>query len=330
MHSNKMKTTKILSFLIILIFITDLSYGKGISFSGWIARESVRNAFQSKAMKNGKMLDLGKEYSNSTSIWKAPHGYKLTKFDIEGVPAELLEKSSGSDKIILQLHGGAYIIGLIDLYRTLAVRYCRLSKGASVITIDYRVAPENTYPAALIDAYKAWEWLMNKGYKPENIIIVGDSAGGNLTLALTAKLRDEGKHLPGALICMSPWADIAMEGESYKYNIHKDPMFGLKKNEKIPEMKGKIVAYAGNTDTHDKYLSPVYGEFTGFPRMLIQVGTHEVLESDAITVYEKAKAKGVDVTLTRYEGMFHVFQIFGNFKESRMAWKEVAEFLNSN
>lgn len=316
--------------LIVFIFNTGLSYGKGISFSGWIVRESVRNTFQSKAMKNGKMLDMGKEYSSKASKWKAPHGYKLTKFNIEGLPAELLEKGNDSDTVILQFHGGAYIIGLGDLYRTLAVRYCRLSGGASVLTIDYRLAPENIYPAALIDAYKAWEWLLNEGYKPENIIIVGDSAGGNLTLALTAKLRDEGKQLPGALICMSPWADIAMEGESYKYNIHKDPMFGLKENEKIPAMKNKIVAYAGNTDPHDKYLSPVYGEFTGFPRMLIQVGTHEVLESDAVTVYEKAKDKGVDVTLTRYEGMFHVFQIFGNFKESKMAWKEVADFLNRN
>ncbi|MBP7508745.1 MAG: alpha/beta hydrolase [Prolixibacteraceae bacterium] len=325
-----MKASRILSVFIILIFISEFSYGKGISFSGWIARESIRNTFQSRTMKNGKMLEMGKEFATKPSVWKAPHGYKLTKFDIEGVPAELLEKGDGSDTIILQFHGGAYIIGLTDLYRTLAVRYCRLSKGASVLTIDYRVAPENTFPAALIDAYKAWEWLINKGYKPENIIIVGDSAGGNLTLALTAKLRNEGKQLPGALICMSPWADIAMEGESYKYNLHKDPMFGLKENEIIPEMKTKIVSYAGNTDPHDKYLSPVYGEFTNFPRMLIQVGTHEVLESDAITVYEKAKAKGVNVTLTRYEGMFHVFQIFGNFKESRMAWKEVAEFLNRN
>ncbi len=319
---------KILIVLLISLFIGDLTQAKNVSFGGWIARESIRGTFQGKKMKDGKMLEKGKEFALKPSKWKAPRGYTLTKFSIDGLPAEFLEKGKGSDTVILQFHGGAYIIGLMDNYRTLAVRYSRLSKGASVLTIDYRVAPENVFPAALIDALKAWNWLMSKGYKPENIVVVGDSAGGNLVLAMTAKLRDEGKALPGALVCMSPWTDLAMEGESYKYNIYKDPMFGIKKKDIIPEGNKNIVAYAGNTDLHDKYLSPVYGEFNDFPRMLIQVGTHEMLESDAIRVHEKAMSAGVKTTLTRYEGMFHVFQIFGNFPESKRAWKEITEFIN--
>ncbi|MDF2821133.1 MAG: acetylhydrolase, partial [Clostridiales bacterium] len=205
--------------------------------------------------------------------------------------------------------------------------------GVNVASIDYRIAPKYQYPAALEDAQKAWNWLLEQGYKEENIVVVGDSAGGNLALALVAILRDNGKPLPKAIICMSPWADMAGEGESYSYNLYNDPIFGLKKGEtttKKIETSGKIGLYAGDTDPHDKYLSPVYSDFNGFPSMLIQVGTFELIESDSIAVFEKATAAGVNVTLTRYKGMFHVFQLLGNITpEGQAAWEEVGAFLRS-
>jgi acetyl esterase/lipase len=281
-------------------------------------------------MRGKGIIDSGRDSEKRTSDWKPPWGYTLTTYTVDGVPIETVTKKSGnSDRLVLILHGGAYVIGLVDLYRDLAVRYSKISRNAAVMLVDYRIAPEFTFPAALEDAEKAWNWLLARGYKEENIIIAGDSAGGNLALALVMKLRDEDRDLPKAMILMSPWADMTASGESYRENLFKDPMFGKKTwVVRKPAESGATRTYAGNHPLDDPYLSPVYGEFHRFPPMLIQVGTEEILESDAKTVYEKAKAAGVDVTLSRYEGMFHVFQIFGDFiPEVRQAWEEVGDFL---
>jgi epsilon-lactone hydrolase len=298
-----------------------------------VARESLRVIMRVPILYNGAMFESGKVLNEVPSVWKAPKGFRLTKTYVDGLPIELLETNKGSDKIILQFHGGAYIIGYNDFYREIALKYSKMLGGVSVLSIDYRIAPQYTFPAALVDAVIAWNWLLNKGYKPENIIIVGDSAGGNLALALVMKLRDEGCQLPAAMVCMSPWTDMASEGDSYIYNRYNDPMFG----EKLPK-KGEIVTerehfrpeYAGNTDLHYKYLSPAYGEYQDFPPMLIQVGTFELLESDAITVYKKAKSANVDVTLTRYEEMYHVFQFTIGLPESKRAWEEVMLFIGKH
>jgi len=319
-------------FAIVLAF-SGLIFGRTdlkVSFAGTLARESIRLVMQMPALQNGGLFTVGADYASKGSTWKTPTGYTNIKYDLSKSKLELLQNSSGSHKnVIYQLHGGGYVIGFSDMYRNFAVRYSKLSGGADVASLDYRIAPKNTYPAALDDAMEGWEFLLARGYKPENIIVVGDSAGGNLTLALTEKLRDEGKALPLALVCMSPWADLAGKGASHTYNIYNDPMFGIKKGTSISK-SFKSPAYAGNTNLQDKYLSPMYGSFKGFPPMLLQVGTYEVLESDSVTVYEKAKAAGVDVKLTKYYGMFHVFQMAGNMlPESRAAWAEVSAFIKT-
>lgn len=325
-----MKSFKFFFNIIIISAIISCASTDGVSFSGRMVREGLRSAMQTKGFRDGGLFQKGREAAEKPSKWKAPKGYKLTKFTVDSVPMELLETETGSQKIILQLHGGAYIIGLGDGYRNLALKYCKISGGASVLSIDYRIAPEYVYPAALIDAISAWNWLIANGYKPDNILVVGDSAGGNLALALVAWWRDHNGKLPTGMVLMSPWADMAAEGESHTSNLYKDPLFGqiLPENGKpVPKKLLQKPLYAGNTDLHDKYLSPVYGEFTDFPPMLIQVGTYEVLESDAANVAKKAKAVGVDVTLTRYEGMFHVFQQVQMLPESKRAWNEVTEFI---
>lgn len=198
-----------------------------------------------------------------------------------------------------------------------------------MLSVDYRTAPEYTFPAALEDALKAWDWLLQKGYKEENIIIAGDSAGGNLALALTLKLRDADRPLPKALVLMSPWADMANQGPSHTHNQNKDPIFGNSKGI-VNNVDGKSNPYAADNDVFNPYLSPVYAEYHDFPDMLIQVGTYEILESDSETIHQKALAKGVNVTLSKYEGMFHDFQLAGMLlPESRQAWKEVKEFIHS-
>lgn len=316
-----------------------------VSYKGTLVREFIREARNLPVMKGDGMLSAGAALSAKGSEWKAPKGYTNKKIDC-GVPIELLQKNdSTSNKLIFQIHGGAYVIGMIDSYRNQAVKFSRLVDDAAVLNIDYRIAPEYVYPAALEDAEMAWNWILQNGWKPENVIVVGDSAGGNLTLALCLKLRDEGRSLPGKIVCMSPWADLAGEGKSHKENLYKDPMFGISPhNWKTPkkieaqktvpadnsdekQQKSMTSLYAGNSDVHDAYLSPVFGEYNGFPPMLIQAGTFEVLLSDSETIYEKAQSCGVNVKFTAYNGMYHVFQQAGNFiPEGKRAWKEIADF----
>lgn len=298
-----------------------------VSFTGTLVRESIRLVMQLPAMKGDGLFEQGAELAAQKSAWKAPDGYSNTRYDLSNSAIELLRSGQEQDTVIYQLHGGAYVIGFMDMYRDQAVRYSKLAHGADVASLDYRIAPAYTFPAALDDAVEGWEFLLATGYQADHIIVAGDSAGGNLALALTETLRDRGSELPEAIVLMSPWTDLASLGESHTYNIYKDPMFGIADGTE-PDKLVKPPLYAGSTNLQDKYLSPAYADFDDFPPILIQVGTWEVLESDSLTVYQKAKASGVDVALTRYEGMFHVFQMSGDLiPEAHAAWQEVETFL---
>lgn len=227
--------------------------------------------------------------------------------------------------VILQLHGGGYMSGLQGQYRKMAGLYAEISSGAAVLSIDYRLAPEHPFPAALEDAVAAYKWLREKGYESERIIVVGDSAGGGLAMALCMELRTNGEPMPVGLVAMSPWTDLAITGESYTMNREIDPVFGA-------DGGGEMLLhspYIGENDAKNPLISPMYGNFTGFPPMLIQVGTHEMLYDDAASVAKKAKEQGVPVRFTVYEGMFHVFQMSGTvIPESKRAWEEVGAFMH--
>lgn len=306
---------------------------KKVSLRGKLLIKLIYFLMEMPSMKGSTFLDISVKLSQKKSIWKTPKNYELIKHNVNGLKIEqLIGENHNHKKAILQLHGGGYLKQYYDIYRMIACKYAKISRGASVFSIDYRVAPEFTYPCALLDAQKAWNFLLNQGYNEKNIIIVGDSAGGNLALSLVMKLRDQNKSLPKALILMSPWGDFTASGDSYNYNIDKDPIFGSRKTNcqpKVLDMEPIIRSYAGKTRLQNKYLSPVYGDFINFPPMLIQVGTNEILESDAITIFKKAREVNVQVQLSRYYGMFHDFQIFLNLiPESKLAWNEVKEFIN--
>ncbi len=298
-----------------------------VSFEGTLARESIRAVMRLPAFQNGGLFDLGSRAGGGPSGWKAPRGFTFVRHELPNCAVELLSRGPGQEKVVYQLHGGGYMIGMTDHYRSRAVRWSGIADGADVATLDYRVAPAYLYPAALEDALAGWDLLLSLGYRPGDILLAGDSAGGNLALALALKLRDSGAGMPAALVLMSPWADLSAKGASRTANIHLDPMFGIPEGEPYPDNALPPV-YAGDTDLKDPYLSPVYASFEGFPPLLIQVGSWEILESDSVTVYEKALAAGADARLTRFEGMFHVFQMFGGLlPESRAAWNEIRGFV---
>ncbi len=253
-----------------------------------------------------------------------PEHFSTKIINMPNFKAELLKwKGSENPYIILQLHGGGYVGAFKNQYRAFAGLYSEISNGASVLTIDYRVAPENPYPAALEDALYSYDWLLSNGYPEEKIILAGDSAGGGLAMALCHYLNDRERILPAGIIAMSPWTDLTASGSSYIDNYETDPLFGNTKDSLIYDS-----VYLNGHNPENPYISPLFGDFSGFPPMLIQVGSNEMLLSDSTSVAEKAKQQGVKIRLSVYEGMFHVFQMgMTTMPESKKAWVEVSKFI---
>ena len=279
-------------------------------------------------MKIGKKIksgELRKKIGHVEPEWKVPEAYNMTHINLKKFSMKFLlpKKNPNMKKVILQLHGGGYVSTIRNAYYSCAVWYSQAAHGCGVLTPDYRVAPEYPYPAALEDAVTCYKWLLEKGYSAEQIIIGGDSAGGGLAMALTMYLRNHQMPLPCAIIAMSPWTDLTGSGASYKDNVEIDPVFGSRPEVVIGS------SYVGGDRADNPYISPMFGDFTDFPKLLIQVGTEEMLLSDSQTVRDKAVAAGVDVRYSEYKGMFHVFQMAGKLiPESKRAWEEIKSFID--
>lgn len=256
--------------------------------------------------------------------WKCPPGYSMLKIKMKKFDMEFLTPPEvNSGYAVLQLHGGGYIGKMRNVYRSFAKYYSDMRGGIKVLTIDYRVAPEDPYPAALEDAVTAYKWLMGLGYKGSDIIVAGDSAGGGLALALAMYLKDNSINLPAAMVLMSPWTDLTASGSSYETNYELDPLFGNTRESMI--YNGE---YIGSNEPDNPYISPLFGDFNGLMPMLFQAGSVEMLLSDSVDAAKKAEEAGCSVKLNVYEGMFHVFQMaLDLLPESKQAWQEVKEFI---
>ena len=254
-----------------------------------------------------------------------PAGYEYEMIQMEHFPMEYLQPAKVSTgRVIYQLHGGGYIGPMKNIYRDFAVYYSKKSMGGDVLTIDYRVAPEYPYPAALLDAVAAYQWLLEeRQYAPEKIVVAGDSAGGGLALALVMYLRDHKIPMPAGLVLMSPWTDLTCSGESHETNFHRDPQFGGTTDNLLHNS-----VYIGDADPTEPYLSPMFGWFEKLPPVLMQVGSEEVLLSDTLVVADKIRAAKGKLRVSVYDGMFHEFQMaLRLIPESREAWDEIGTFL---
>lgn len=260
------------------------------------------------------------------SEWKVPEGYKLDKLLIGNAPVEHLYPNEKNNKVIFHLHGGGYVVRYFDTYRDAALQYSHLLGGAEVFSVDYRCAPTDNAPVALDDAVCAYNWILEQGYNPNDIIFIGDSAGGHLAVTTCLYLRDHNIPLPKAVILLSPWGYAEPIPESRKIYRDKDIVLGL--------YAGKVGTqvydswYFKDADKKHPYISPVYGDYSGLPKMLIQVGEYEILRDDSIMIAKQAEKAGVDVKLTMYEEMSHVFQLFlPMLDESKQAMLEVKNFM---
>lgn len=251
-------------------------------------------------------------------------GVRVTPVLARGVPGEwVTPKSAREDRVLLYLHGGAWVIGSPRSHRALVAN---LARGAGVValSLDYRLAPEHPYPAALDDCVTAYEWLLERGVEPRRIVVAGDSAGGNLALALMLRLRDAGSPLPGGVVLLSPVTDLEMSGDSHASRQALDPVFSG------ADLGSFITAYAGTHDRREPYLSPLLADLHGLPPLLIHVGDQEILLDDAVRLGEHARAAGVEERTVVWPGMMHVFQTFAPWlPEARQANREIAAFIRS-
>ena len=270
---------------------------------------------------------------------RVPKGFVLSRETTpDGVPYERISKKDApkTGRVVYYLHGGAYICGLLPLYRDLAPGLYQATGGCEVIFLDYRCAPEYKYPCQLEDAWNLWEDLTGRqGYREKNMLIAGDSAGANLALALMLKLRDQGKPMPRCAFCISAWADMTGSGDSYIYNYGNDIMFGEKGKEPSIESKqrlleSEIFCFVGDADRTDPYVSPVYGDYSGFPPMFFTAGGHEMLLSDTLTIMEKLKQNGVPVDCDIQDKMFHIHTMYGrHMPEGAKSYRRIMQFIEA-
>ena len=296
---------------------------KTVSMIGNLTRDMMSDVMETSLKKP---IQTGEFRKNPVEpAWRCPAEYIYELVKTEQFVMEYLKpKQAVTGRVILQLHGGGYIGPMKNIYRRFAVKYSQISFGADVLTPDYRVAPEHPYPAALEDTIAAYHWLLEQGYPAEKIVVAGDSAGGGLVLALCLWLKNHKEPLPSGVIAMSPWTDLTISGESVETNFEKDPLFGKTRDSMLYNKD-----YLGENDPTNEYISPLFGDYEGFPPLLIQVGSYEMLLSDSTRVAKKAKEAGGKVKLSIYEGMFHVFQMaMLLMPESKKAWAEIKRFLH--
>jgi len=287
-------------------------------------------------MTGGDIIALGKRTENKPyPAWHPPRNWLYEKISLpDSAKAEFLvpEGCTNPNIVIMQIHGGGYTLGYLPVFQRRIDKLSRLGGLVPVLSLDYRTAPEHPYPAALEDTLHAVEWLSHvKGIPPESVITIGESAGAGLSLAASLYMRDKGLGTFRAMVLMSPWADLTCRANSYADRYHMDPMFGRIMPPPADELRTAISElYAVGHDLKDPYLSPVFGDLTGLPPMLIHVGEYEMLFDDSATLYKKAVDAGVDARIKVWPGMFHAFQIADRMiPEARTAWKEIGEFMRS-
>lgn len=250
---------------------------------------------------------------------------KYNRVNAGGVTAEWVAAEGAADsRVILYLHGGGYIIGSPRTHRALMAKLSQDS-GARVLGLDYRLAPEHTFPAAVEDAVAAYRWLLSEGYNPERIALAGDSAGGGLAVAALVQARYVGLPMAAAVVCISPWVDMEGLGESMETRAEADPMVG-KENLMISAR-----TYLGGSDARAPLAAPIYADLRGLPPILIQVGDAEVLLDDSTRLAGVAREAGVEAQMDVWDDMIHVWHLFAPIlPEGRQAIEQAGDFIKKH
>jgi monoterpene epsilon-lactone hydrolase len=258
------------------------------------------------------------------SVWPVADDVTCEAVDCDGVPGEW-SQVAGSDpsRVLLFFHGGGYCSGSIPSHRRMVTEAGRAARMRT-LAIGYRLAPEHPYPAAHEDAMAAWRFLRRQGIAAENIVVGGDSAGGNLTITLINRLRAAGEALPACAWLISPWTDLTMSGATLGTKDTVDPLIHKAYLEELAD------AYAASADRKDPLISPLFADLHGFPPTLIQVGSAETLLADATRFAAAAGAADVDVTLEIWPHMIHAWPLWNaKLEDGRRALASAGEFIRA-
>jgi acetyl esterase/lipase len=249
---------------------------------------------------------------------------KCEKVDVDGVPAEWVSAPDvDASRAVLYLHGGGYAIGSINTHRRLAFDISAAS-GARVLLLDYRLAPEHPFPAAVDDAAAAWRWLLKQGLAADKLAIAGDSAGGGLTIATLVNLRDRKLGLPACAVAISPWVDLEGVGTSMTARAGADPMVQKAGLGWMADM------YLAGKDARTPLAAPMHADLSGLPPILVQVGTAETLLDDATRIAERMHSAGGEVKLSVWPNMLHVFPLFAPILSEGMdGCREIGAFMRA-
>ena len=256
------------------------------------------------------------------SFGKTPAEVETETVDAAGVTAEWVRwHGAKNDAVIFYLHGGGYVFGGLDSHRGLAWRLAKASES-EVLVVDYSLAPEHPFPAAVDDAIASYQWLLNQGVSSERIIVAGDSAGGGLAVALMVKLKELTHPQPKAAVLLSPWTDLTLSGNSLRKNATKDAMLSPQALTKFTDL------YLGDSDPMSPFASPVFADLSGLPSTYVVVGSDEVLRDDSERLVENIRSTGGQAQISVWPRMPHVFPLLAPIiPEGAQAIEDIAEFV---
>ena len=262
------------------------------------------------------------------TVWTAVEEYidvdvAMRQEDIAGVRCHIFTPANLKDshQKLIYLHGGAYWVGASDANTSIPLQLAEKA-GLEIISVDYRMAPEDPHPAAQDDTVAVYREILDSGIKADDISFIGDSAGGGLALTAALEFKDQGLPQPAAIALISPWTDLSFSGDSHKtLDFYADPRLSVSGLTKAAGM------YAGELDVAHPRISPIFADLSGLPPLLIHVGSREIFLSDATRLAKQARKAGVNVTLDVYEAMWHVWHFYPHIPEAEQALDEIAEFV---
>jgi acetyl esterase/lipase len=295
---------------------------RAVSLRAEIARLGLRYFIKKSSRHETIDQARAKFQSIEALIPYPPHGTRTQRVDAYGARADLITTpASRQDRHVLYFHGGAYRVGSPTTYRHFTWRIATAA-CAQLLVLDYRLAPEHPFPAALDDAVSAYRWLLANGGQSKRLVVMGDSAGGGLALALLLKLRDDGMPLPAAAVALSPWTDLALTGPSLRLNADADPMLNA---DDLPQFASDYLAGAS---PRNPYASPLYGDPSKLPPTLFHVGSDEILRDDAVRMAEKMIDAKCEVDLEVWPRMPHVWHLLAPvLPEATAAIRKIGEFI---
>jgi epsilon-lactone hydrolase len=302
------------------------------SFKSQIFNLMMRNSYLFRGKLKKETFDLNTSIEQfredcekgAARYAKIPEGIAVKEQIIEGIKTEwLIPAEANSEKLIMYVHGGGYVSGSCSDHRGFVSKFAKFT-GITNLVFEYRLAPENPFPAALDDSMKVYHWLLDAGYKPENIVIAGESAGGGLCLATLLALKENKIQLPVAAVAISPWTDLTCSSDSYQTKNRFSPAplnswFVFSKH------------YCGKTPANNPFISPLFGDLKGLPPLFINSGVNDELFDDGEKFAQKAKNVNVDVKFRAGTGMVHCYPLLAPmFPEATQAMNEIVKFIRQH